>query len=54
MINAVVLYKQLANVDGICCIRFKFIGDIIKIITYYNKLYPAHLLYDNKKNDIKI
>jgi len=33
-IYAVALHKQLSNIDGICCISFKLIGDIIKIIFY--------------------
>jgi hypothetical protein len=41
-IYAVALHKQLTNVDGICCITFKLSGDIIKIITHYNKLNPTH------------
>jgi len=34
IINAVVLQKQLCNIDGVSCIAFKFIGNEFKIIFY--------------------
>ena len=48
------LYKEFTNVDRIAGVRFKFIGNKIKIITHNHKLYPTHLLYDNIKKIINL